>query len=284
MKVPHFWAEGRAKDDEGAFFMCWRWSDVSLEDARNSAVAAAKRILENFKAGQKPKRYFYGEQPLREEILEEFTGSDGSQRAVITRNSYGCRVLNTADVMFVDLDLPPTGVLENLAYFVRRLFNKNVKSPRDKKEELAFVVLEQFCDDNREWCFRVYRTFAGLRCMATHSSIDPNSPNTTMILERLGTDPLYTRLCTAQKCFRARLTPKPWRCGHTPNRIRYPYRTENKQSQFETWKTRYESRADRFATCRFLRTVGPDRVHSSVQDIMRIHDEMTRCESDLALA
>jgi hypothetical protein len=283
MNVPHFWAEGKAEDDKGTLFTCWRWSDISLEDAKTNAMAAAKRILENFRTGKRPKAYFYGEQPMREEIIEEFTSGD-SQQAVITRNSYGCCVLNSARVMFVDLDLPPTGFLEGLTYLVRKLFNKGVRSPRDKKEEIAFVVLEQFCDENREWCFRVYRTYAGLRCMATHALMDPASPETMQILERLGTDPLYTRLCTAQKCFRARLTPKPWRCGHTANRTRYPYRTPAEQSKFDAWKRRYESRADGFATCQFIRTVGQDRVHSSVRDVLRIHDELTRCESGLALA
>jgi len=33
------------------------------------------------------------------------------------------------------------------------------------------------------------------------------------VFDTLGADPPYRRLCRTQKCFLARLTPKPWRCG-----------------------------------------------------------------------
>ena len=60
---------------------------------------------------------------------------------------------------------------------------------------------------------RLYRTANGYRCLVTHRTYDPASQECRELLEALGSDPLYIRLCRGQHCFRARLTPKPWRCG-----------------------------------------------------------------------
>ena len=98
MIIPHHWAkataEGTDRKGKKLEFSCWRWSDKNIHEAKEKALAAAHRILDRFIRGEKPKRYLYGEQPLREEILEEFHDALGNQIAVITRNSYGCMVLN----------------------------------------------------------------------------------------------------------------------------------------------------------------------------------------------
>jgi hypothetical protein len=54
-----------------------------------------------------PRRHqgYYPNRPGRELVLEEIKNAAGELLAVVTRNSYGCRVLNTARVMFVDVDL-----------------------------------------------------------------------------------------------------------------------------------------------------------------------------------
>ena len=54
--------------------------------------------------------YAYGTRPLREEIIQEIHSRAGDITGIVTRNSYGCLVLNTAEAMFVDVDLPRNGV------------------------------------------------------------------------------------------------------------------------------------------------------------------------------
>ncbi len=49
---------------------------------------------------------YYLDRPMREPVLREVKKDNGELAAVVTRNSYGCLVLNTARVMFVDVDLP----------------------------------------------------------------------------------------------------------------------------------------------------------------------------------
>ena len=63
------------------------------ETARKLAMALAAGRIER-------SHYLYGERPLPEPILREFT--DGA--AVVTRNAYGALVLNASHLMFIDID------------------------------------------------------------------------------------------------------------------------------------------------------------------------------------
>src|SRR5690349_327098 len=109
MIVPTYWAEASARDRKGNRQVTVRrfgWSDVSQEDAQAMADARARDALQRALAGEQlvrrePKVPYNGAQgvPIREEILERY----GS--AVVTRNAYGARCLNTPDVLFADVDL-----------------------------------------------------------------------------------------------------------------------------------------------------------------------------------
>ncbi len=102
MHFPQFWAQGWSGS-----FSCWRWSSASLAEAQSSADQAARQLEERFRGRDYPPKYggYYPDRPFREEIITEING-DAGIAAVVTRNSYGCLVLNTARVMFVDIDLP----------------------------------------------------------------------------------------------------------------------------------------------------------------------------------
>ncbi len=289
MRIPHHWAKGTAEgvDRRGkkVVFSCWRWSETSLEEAAASALDAARQILQRLVGGERLDRYAYGARPLREEILDEHKDSQGNQTAVVTRNSYGCKVLNAATAMFIDIDLPNATVRGGLGYFFKRILGKVPEAPRGHpQEEQILARLERFCQTNAGWGMRVYRTFAGLRCLATHKAMHPGAPATVEILQSLGSDPLYTRLCTVQKCFRARLTPKPWRCGFRANTIRYPYQSDREKSAFEKWERKYSARSRDFATTRFLRAIGNPSIAPHIQQITEFHDTFTKSDSDLSLA
>jgi hypothetical protein len=102
MNFPRSWAKGSHGQ-----FVCWRWLDSSLAEAAALAQEGARKVAEGFAAGGRlERRYGYADRPLREPVLRELKTSDGELAAALTRNSYGCLVLNTARVMFVDVDLP----------------------------------------------------------------------------------------------------------------------------------------------------------------------------------
>jgi hypothetical protein len=284
MKIPAFWAKATANDaDRAVSISCWRSSDQSEEEARQSALTAAANALQRIFAA-KSKRYPYGDMPLREEVIERFTGPQDELAAAVTRNAYGSLVLNAANVMFVDIDFPPVSAGEQIKYFFARLFNRSTQSPEVRQEKDTLRRLQEFVGKYPHWGFRVYRTRAGLRAMATHDLFDPAADTTLDVLRMLGSDPLYVRLCKAQECFRARLTPKPWRCGHAQNTTTWPRESEEQQRQFDDWLAAYKSHQAHYATCRFLTALGSGAIHPEIATILEIHDKITRCDEPCHLA
>src|SRR5260370_42449686 len=98
MYFPKFWnrGTGRAGDVQ---VEVWGWSDTSEADAANSAASRAKRVAESIASGERGKGYLYGTNPLREPVLEQLGFG------VVSRNGYGCEVLNAKSVLFCDIDL-----------------------------------------------------------------------------------------------------------------------------------------------------------------------------------
>jgi hypothetical protein len=288
MKFFPYWSKAIAKeidrDGEEVSASCWRWSSTSSDDAHQSALAAARRVVQRRMRGERLGAYSYGQRPLREEVLESRRDARGDLAIAVTRNSYGVLVLNTARVMFIDVDLPPIPLGASLRYFFSRLFGGKGPSPEDQQVAAAKGRLEAFLDVNPQWSMRLYRTAAGLRILVTHALFDPSADSTRMQLESLGSDPLYVRLCRDQGCFRARLTAKPWRCDHAPNRIAWPFETDGARRQFEQWLADYEQRQRDYATCRYEGSLGGKSVHPDVQPVIEMHDERSRAHQDLPLA
>ena len=112
MKFPAFWSKATAenvdRDGRPVAFSCWRSSDASAEDARRSALEAAKGVLTAMLAGRRREHYAYWQGPMREEVIGRQTAAGGELIAAVTRNRFGALVLNAARVMFVDIDFPRT--------------------------------------------------------------------------------------------------------------------------------------------------------------------------------
>lgn len=278
MNFPQFWARGSS----GNFF-CWRWSSQSLADAQSLADQAAQLLADRFRAGEFPPKHggYYPNRPFREQVLREIKNDAGEISAVVTRNSYGCLVLNTARVMFVDIDLPEP---KSPGGFFKKNFGKPEVSPANSPQSEAIAKIENWTRGNPGWGWRLYRTRAGLRLLATNGHFEADSPMVNTVFMALGADPLYQKLCKTQKCFRARLTPKPWRCGLHDKPERWPWLDARREKQFREWEAEYQSCSAEWATCEFLRHIGNPTVHPEVQAIVTIHDEPTRAESKVQLA
>ena len=277
MNFPPFWAKGFSGD-----FSCWRWSANSVAEAQALATEAAQQLTERFRGGDKPPRHhgYYPNRPFREPVLQEIKNDAGELAAAVTRNSYGCLVLNTARVMFVDVDLSEPkrpGLLQ-------RLFGKPTPAVPVVTESGAMAKVENWTRNHPDWGWRIYRTRAGLRLLATHALFEPKAAGSDGVFDALGADPLYRQLCKTQKCFRARLTPKPWRCGIHTKPERWPWLDARAEKHFQKWEAQYQSYSFNWATCELVKTVGNDIVHSAVQPILKLHDEMTKVDSGLKLA
>lgn len=288
MKLPHYWAKGAIEVSDQHRqthqFSCWGWSSESTGDAEKKGKAKATRLAEQILKGIRPDPYLYGDRPLREEILEEYSNRQDKPYAAITRNSYGCHILNTANFMFVDVDLPRPTFLENLRYRLQKFFGKSAAPPAQRHEAAAMMKLELVIKDNPHLGVRVYRTFAGLRYLFTHDLVDPKSDMAWQIMRTLEADPLYVKLCQAQESFRARLTPKPWRCGIAAPSDRWPWSGVEAEARFRQWEGKYLASAQQFATCWFIGGYGNSNMHPVINAVVKIHDRRTKATVEMKLA
>lgn len=279
MDFPPFWT--KATEDS---FSAWGWSHQSLDDAKNRALASAKKVAAYFQANSIAplNRYSYGgNRPMREEVLQEFKDSSGKLTAAITRNSYGCQVLNTSNLLFVDVDIPEKILHEG---FLTKLFRGNQPSALECAQTAMLSQATQWIETRPDWNWRIYRTFAGFRLIATHALFEPESSTCDAAFSAMSADPLYRKLCKAQKSFRARLTPKPWRCGINHKPARWPWRDERSLKDFQRWLNDYETKSAPYATCQFITSIGSNTVLEEVKPLLAIHDTATAVDSGKPLA
>lgn len=281
MDIPRFWekAEGAAEHPDGRpmELVSWGWSKESAAEARAKAGELLRQLQRRLREeGSEPGRYAYGARPVREEILRELPDASGGLAAVVTRNVYGCEVLNTAQTLFIDVDLPPPTLGQRLGSWLGRRAADPV--------EARVGELRRILEADRWRAGRIYRTAAGLRVLVTDQLFEPASAEAEQLMTSLGVDPAYLLLCRVQKSFRARLTPKPWRCGADRPPGRHPREDPKIRQEFERWRARYEAAAAQWATCDLVTEFGSGRMKDEVAPLLRLHDEATRCGSGLPLA
>lgn len=287
MNIPPFWAKEHytgadASGREQTFVACG-WSFESLDKARAEALARAQRIFEAIAGGRRPKEYEYLDRPIREEIVQTIdVGQD--EPVLITRNRYGALVLNTASVFFADVDCPPAsprGVVEAL------LWPFSPARRRRRREALREETLSRV----RAWAaansarrFRLYRTHSGLRLLFVDRTYEPGSPEVSDMLSELGADPLYRRLTEKQQCFRARLSPKPWRCGVGRPPSSYPWSSSADERAYRRWETEYTDACRGFRTAVLESGDGAAAEHPAIQRVIRLHDDWSCKAAELPLA
>lgn len=270
MKVYRYWASAElpAQDAKGKHLRLKKWagSNNSMSEAKGAAERAVRALKDRLGSALPQDHYSYGLRDIPEELIREI-----SPKSAVTRNRMGCLVLNTTEALFADVDLPEPG-----------FFAKLRGASRQKDEDAAIARLRQFMESRRSAGARIYRTKAGLRYLFTHAPMAVNDETLGWLAE-LGSDKLYTRLCREQNCFRARLSPKPWRVRMPPPNP-YPRETPVTQSVFNGWVQGYEKNSDAYAVCAFLGAAGRDSIHSELSSLVREHDTATRSDSSLPLA
>ena len=284
MKIPKYWAS-RAQvvtQDDGTDLRLasWQWSDVSIEEAQQRADLRLASLALKVAAGEELNRYGYGERLLREEITQGISSSAGSEIAVVTRNLYGALVLNTLNAMFIDIDFPEKSLGTSPAGALQRMLGR--QTPNIQEQYVQRI--ETWASRRPELGMRIYRTYGGLRCLVTNQLFDPGRPDSTDILQSLNSDPLYMRLCKAQECFRARLTPKPWRCEVDNPPSRYPWTNSGSEAIYRQWQHKYERASAQHAVCKFIKQIGPNVIHPDVAPILTLHDSATGATRELPLA
>ncbi|MBL9149671.1 MAG: hypothetical protein JNM94_13360 [Phycisphaerae bacterium] len=323
MLIPDHWAEARRQFRTAKRQVTVRrfgWSMSSPDDASAMAERRAEEALGRIIAGEElprrePKVPYNGAAgvPIREEVLARH-GED-----VITRNAYGARCLNSPNALFadVDFDLPfhlgatvatfaalalsglGIGVAQGswrltlgllgaalvLATPISVLLRSLCVSVQGGVAAVARRRLRRFVTSHPEWNVRVYQTPGGLRLLATHRPYAPDDADVARFFQAVGADPIYVRMCLNQRCFRARLTAKPWRIGIAahmrPRPGVWPVSVE-RASLRASWVAAYETRAARYSSCRYLESVGSGAVDPRLRSVIALHDRESRA-NDLLL-
>lgn len=284
MNIPKYWAKHEQSvtgPGRKIFLRNWQGSDISPEDAERKAETRAMEIARKIARGEELDRYGYADRPLREEIKDAVRNRSRDEVGIVTRNAYGALVLNTGQAMFIDIDIPGMDRPRR-----KGLFGGKKKSFVPDPYLPTVRRVEEWSIKHPEYGIRIYATYAGLRCLVENTVFSPNSRQADAILQELESDPLYRRLCKAQDCFRARLTPKPWRCGLHPPRgeLRYPREDLRREGEFREWERRYDAAAAQYAVCAFIKQAGSQTVHPDVEAVREYHDRATRAASGLPLA
>jgi hypothetical protein len=280
MQIPKYWAKSDSvvENDEGDIrhLNIWRWSETSISEAQQSAADALQQAMLRFKNNQELNQYSYGRNPLREEIIQSIKNADGNQVGIVTRNRYGALVLNAAQAMFIDIDFPEaeSNLLEVLGLGgIGKLFGKKAPPP-PSPEQTCLQTIEQWSQAHRDVSMRVYRTYGGLRCLITNEILDPTQESSLALMRELNSDTLYITLCRQQESFRARLTPKPWRCGVDLPPSRYPWDDIAQEQRYREWERTYERAASQYITCRLVKLFGKDETHPDIAPIVSLHDQI----------
>ena len=282
----------------------------------------AQQALDGILAGEKllrhePRVAYNGAAgvPIREQVLER----RGEQ--VLTRNVYGARCLNSPNACFLDIDFPTLhfgevarmsafpvlvvaviaglvghSILIGIAAFIalvlafycygivkeRRLPARAVEWRRE-----AIARVEAFSKAHADWGMRLYNTPNGLRVLLTHREFAPTEPEVQQCFSALQCDPVYVAMCQRQQCFRARVSPKPWRIGMKERLRPRPGTWPVKPSWLpirDVWIQKYEALAASYASCRFVAQLGEQAVAASLRDVVEWHDEMCGAHSQRQLA
>ena len=151
-----------------------------------------------------------------------------------------------------------------------KLFNRLGRRVHDK----AYFVdrIRAFQTENKSFAFVVYETSAGLRFVITNREVPPEDKEVQLLFDTLKVDRLYTRLCKTQVCFRARLTPKPWRIGMDRPASRFPNRSDRERRDFQSWLEIYTEKSEGASAARRIAEIGTGRMLPSVQQVLEYHD------------
>ncbi|ENW08443.1 hypothetical protein [Acinetobacter beijerinckii] len=322
MIIPKYWAEAKTKTKfEARQYTIKRfgWSDASLEAAQQHAEQRVLEAIEQLKTDQKIRRIDHkvayngaGGLPIREEIISQYDD------VIITRNSYGALCLNTPDVLFADIDFvtQPQSNSYFIIFFVllassgfgafyfsswfifsigfvlsllltstiaKRIFKFQQKR-KGTPEQLALEKIRTFSSNYPTWHLRVYRTPNGYRILVMHQIFEPRGVQVQSFFKTIYADPYYDLMCQNQNCFRARISPKPWRIG--VERLRqgiWPIPNERLALR-ENWVREYQRKAEDYASCRFVEQFGSQMVHPKAKRVQSIHDQYCKSDSHLDIA
>lgn len=271
MRFPKFWKV--AKDGSGKI-VARGWSESSQAEADQNAQDRLHRILTWLRSkddvGDLDRYHYVIDDNICEPVIDVIQDESHQELAVISRNAYGSLVLNANRVMIIDIDIESTVYSPG---FLAKLFGAKPTTAQEIFQR-EMENLHTWQQQHQQISFRVYRTAAGLRAIVTSREYPQIDVEVIEILNQLHSDPLYRHLCISQKCFRARLSPKPWRIGLKPPVQRFPFESSAAEAEFDNWYRDYASACKQWSVCEYLQTIGEEAAIPCAQQIVELHDSL----------
>ena len=222
----------------------------AIQDAKNK-LHKAQQIID---------REISKDEGYEADILEEIIDTIDHDN-IITRNRYGALVLNSKKVMFIDVDDYSKTLSD--AFFRSKLSKKQLMLRKIEKT----AKQQQYA----KLGFRVYETHKGYRILVTNKEFDPRSKESKRMMRDFNADYLYRWLCIKQNCYRARLTPKPYRIKQKGIKVIYPHRDNEQEQQLARWVKDYNQKSQRFSTCHLVAEYGTIQKSAAID----YHDKHT---------
>jgi len=266
MKLFKIWTSAKAKiviGGEEKEIACYGGSNTSIEEAQLRAKEKLERLQRKINGDRQVLTDY--EVEIREEILQTV-----DEKSIITRNRYGAQVLNAENLMFLDIDKPKSSLAG--------LFRK--KDPQQDKAKIFDMVRKLATSPKYSALgFRIYETFAGARVIVLGKEFSTRDRDTIAMMNEFHCDTLYVAICRKQVCFRARLTPKPYRINMKAYKVKYP--TDGDDIEFQKWLRTYEYESRNYSVCKFIEQTGTSHY---VVEAVQLHDEITGATVNRALA
>ncbi|HMO12943.1 MAG TPA: hypothetical protein PKD64_16280 [Pirellulaceae bacterium] len=281
MRFPLYWKQ---VENEKRTVSARGWSDRSLEEAQRNAEQRLARILTALQSNRVDtlrRDYQYViDNNICEFVVERIHDSAGHEIAVISRNAYGSLILNTPKLMMVDIDTDPQP--QKPTGLFGKLFGNRNREPRSQEDELERLRHWQL--EHADYSLRVYRTAAGLRAIVPNRDIDAIDEHLLQLMIEMGSDPLYRELCRSQKCFRARLMPKPWRVAIDYPPRKFPFASEQDELEFNAWFERYLIACRGYNVCQLITTLGSRETTPVSEQLIELHDRFCCGDAGFKLA
>ncbi len=209
-------------------------------------------------------------------------------------------------------------------FIARRIEQKNKRQWLAKHGGYLGMLessMQKFLQDNPESSFKVYKTPMGFRLIYltdllafsneddnkdednNHKITNESDKKILQIFEALPVDHRYANLCQLQKCYRARVTGKPWRMGindKPPKQFWYEFSAEVGReltadedamlAYRKKWLKNYQKVATDYRACEFIKIIGNDNqsthnnIDKKIAKVIALHDELCQCDKKLVLA
>jgi hypothetical protein len=185
--------------------------------------------------------YKHGDEPM---VSPDGLYDLPSDSSWLTVNAYNALVLNTRNMLIADIDFGD----DRLNRFAGA---KDCEDVVGNLKDLDWLDEEYMTFDPIKFAsqsYRIYRTHSGCRVICTSMVLPWEEMGwaATCFMRFLRSDPNYMELCGVQKCYRARLTPKPWRDNGGPVHV-----------------------------CELEAAIGPPNVAEELREQLALHDEFT---------